>query len=411
MAQTITLNYTRPALYKKQSEAFFNEKRFCFIESSTKAGKTLGCMIWLYEQALQPVRKELNNYWWVAPTFKQAEIAYTRYMHMIPRSFIFKSNINEFIQLQNGSIIHFKTGEKPDNLYGDDVRACVQDEASRQREETFYAIRSVLTATNGLYRGIGNVKGRSNWFYKMCRKAEQGMPDSHYAMMTAYDAAKAGIISYAEIESAKQTLPDIVFQELYMCQPSDLANNPFGYNNIDICTTKDTATSFALSEQPAVCWGWDIAKTVDWTVGIALDKDGRVCGFERWQLPYLGTKAQIFEIVGRTPYLIDATGAGIPFVEELQQKHGNQCEGFTFTASSKQQLMEGLAAAIKQHLIKFPEGAIVTELEQFEWKHTNTGVRYSAPEGLHDDCVCALALAWRKWQSIQHSNNIIMEVL
>ena len=37
--------------------------------------------------------------------------------------------------------------------------------------------------------------------------------------------------------------------------------------------------------------------------------------------------------------------------------------------------------------------AVPDELETFEYVYTRTGVRYSAPDGLHDDCVCALALA------------------
>jgi len=32
-------------------------------------------------------------------------------------------------------------------------------------------------------------------------------------------------------------------------------------------------------------------------------------------------------------------------------------------------------------------------LEAFEYAATRTGVRYGAPQGLHDDAVCALALA------------------
>ena len=35
-------------------------------------------------------------------------------------------------------------------------------------------------------------------------------------------------------------------------------------------------------------------------------------------------------------------------------------------------------------------------MESFEYEQTRTGVRYSAPEGLHDDCVVALALAVQK---------------
>jgi len=68
-------------------------------------------------------------------------------------------------------------------------------------------------------------------------------------------------------------------------------------------------------------------------------------------------------------------------------------EGFKFTSTSKQQLMEGLVTSIQQGAIKYPDGIIVEELSIFEYKYTNTGVRYSAPNGLHDDAVCSLALA------------------
>ena len=56
--------------------------------------------------------------------------------------------------------------------------------------------------------------------------------------------------------------------------------------------------------------------------------------------------------------------------------------------------MEGLATAIQQRKITFPDGFIKDELSNFEYEYTKTGVKYTAPNGLHDDCVCALALAW-----------------
>jgi hypothetical protein len=37
----------------------------------------------------------------------------------------------------------------------------------------------------------------------------------------------------------------------------------------------------------------------------------------------------------------------------------------------------------------------ISELEAYEQETLRSGlIRYSAPEGLHDDCVMALALAW-----------------
>jgi hypothetical protein len=99
-------------------------------------------------------------------------------------------------------------------------------------------------------------------------------------------------------------------------------------------------------------------------------------------------------LIGETPALVDSTGVGHAILEGLQTDCP-QVEGFKFTAQSKQQLTEGLAVAIQQGEVGFPDGLIRQELEQFEYQYTRTGVRYTAPEGLHDDCVCALALAVR----------------
>jgi hypothetical protein len=81
-----------------------------------------------------------------------------------------------------------------------------------------------------------------------------------------------------------------------------------------------------------------------------------------------------------------------PIVEALARKSPN-IEGFKFTQMSKQQLMEGLAFNIQKGRVGVLEGPMRRELESFEYEATRTGVRYAAPEGLHDDCVVALAQA------------------
>ena len=137
---------------------------------------------------------------------------------------LYKSNDTEKrLELPNGAALWFKTGEKPDNLYGEDVYAAVIDEASRVREESWHAIRSTLTATKGPARIIGNVKGRGNWFYHLARKAQRGAPGYHYAKITARDAVAAGILDAAEIEDARLALPESVFRELYEAEPGDLS--------------------------------------------------------------------------------------------------------------------------------------------------------------------------------------------
>jgi hypothetical protein len=97
---------------------------------------------------------------------------------------------------------------------------------------------------------------------------------------------------------------------------------------------------------------------------------------------------------------MDSTGVGDPIFEDLQRE-GLDVTGFKFSQTSKQNLMVGLASAIQQRRVTFPEGVLTEELEIFEYQYTATGVKYSAPSGFHDDCVMALALAWQHLQ--QHS--------
>jgi len=377
--------YVRPWMYAKQVDALFGPERYAIVEATTKSGKTVGCMAWLVEQALvhgTPGR----NYWWVAPIYAQAKIPYRRIKRGLPEGSYVANETELTLTLPNGAVLAFKGADKPDSLYGEDVYAAVIDEASRAREESWHAVRSTLTATRGPIRIIGNVKGKKNWAYRLARRAEAGAPDMRYRKITAYDAVEAGILDAAEVEDAQALLPEAVFKELYLAEPSDDQGNPFGVAAIRACVA-------ALSDEPPVLWGWDLAKSHDWTVGIGLDRRRRVCRLERFQRPWQDTIRDIRSIVGGTPALVDSTGVGDPILEALQAGGRLNYLGFKFTESSKQQLMEGLAVAIAQRQIAYPDGVIVLELEQFEYVYTRRGVRYAAPEGAWDDCVCALALA------------------
>lgn len=377
------IKYQRPALAQYQLDAIFCPERYALIEASTKAGKTVGCLAWLIEETLKGHANQ--NFWWVAPVYEQAKIAYRRLKNNLSQG-IFKPNESELsLTFLNGARLVCKSGEKPDNLYGEDVFAAVADEASRMREESWFALRSTLTATKAPVRIIGNVKGRKNWFYKLARRAEVGEPNMRYQKITAHDAIEAGVLDSEEIEDAKRTLPKEVFEELYLAIPTEDGSNPFGIKDIKACVGE-------LSAADPVCYGIDLAKSHDWTVQIGLDAEGKVCRFERYQRPWNTTVQDIRKSVGNVRALVDSTGVGDAVLESLQQDRSN-FEGFKFSSTSKQQLMEALRLAIQQKDITFPDGVIVSELESFEYEYSRTGVKYSAPQGEFDDCVCSLALA------------------
>ena len=196
----------------------------------------------------------------------------------------------------------------------------------------------------------------------------------------------------SEIEAARldPNMPADAFSQEYLAEFLADVANPFGVDAIRACIVDE------MAEGPVAYWGFDLAKSVDWTVGIGLNTEGHVCAFQRWQSDWHNTQVRIAAMIGQTPALIDSTGVGDPIVEELCRLC-SLAEGYLFTSRSKQQLMEGLAVVIQRGLISYPSSldVMIHELESFQYEYHANGVRYTAPQGMHDDCVDALALAVR----------------
>jgi hypothetical protein len=360
--RAITLVATRPA----QCIQLDDPRGLYLTDRFIATHNTVGCLLWFAEQAMQggPGR----NYWWVAPIFAQSKIAYRRLKFGLPADLYHANDGEMTLTLPNGAVLWFKSGEKPDSLYGEDVYAAVIDEASRVREESWHAVRSTLTATQGPIRIIGNVKGRKNWAFRLARRAEAGEQNMSYQKITAHDAAAAGVLDPEEVADAERLLPPDVYKELYLAEASEDQGNPFGYAAIAACVGP-------LSSALPVVWGWDVARSHDFTVGIALDAEGAVCHFERFQMPWPETIDTIERVTQDVPAWVDATGIGDAPTQELQRRRSN-FNAFLFTGSSKQALMEGLAIAIQSRRVRYPAGQIKTELDDFEYVYTRTGVRY-----------------------------------
>lgn len=383
------IDVIRPTLAAYQQAIIQAPERYTLTEAATKVGKTFSHLWWLFEKAGTPP-KVGAHYWWIAPVFGQADIAFSRLRRFLGGSSDFKVNLSDLtIETPVDSIIEFKSAEKPDNLYGEDVYAAVFDEFTRAREAAWIALRTTLTATKAPCKFIGNVKGKGNWGYRLGVKARAGEPGYKYFKITAYDAVAAGILDAAEIEQAKRDLPENAFRELYLAEALDDMANPFGIKFIQNCIKP-------LSQRPSVVYGADLAKSVDWTVVVGLDDQGNISFYDRWQSDWSQTTRRLIQIIGSRPAYIDSTGVGDPVVEAVK-KQCPQAEGYHFSSTGKQQIMEGLSVAVQNGKISILDGVMKEEMESFEFQYTRTGVKYSAPEGMHDDTVCALALACHKF--------------
>jgi len=386
--------------------------RFTITEATTKVGKTMTHLELLLERACKAGE---GNWWWVAPSANQARIAFDRAKDRL-LGFIQKPDLeNEdgvFARVKvsdniphtsrqapemqifvMGATITFKTAENADMLYGEDVRGIVGDEITRWKEASYVACYSTLSATNGWMKLIGNVKGRKNFAYKLARKAQNGEPGWAYFKLTALDAVRFGTMKKEVLEQARRDLTEEMFKELYMAEAASDTGNPFG----DISQYVSTPSS-----GKSAAYGVDLAKSVDWVVVTGLDKYGKVSLLERWQASWQITSEKLKDMISDASSFVDSTGVGDPIVEDLVAELGEELvHGFKFTGPKKQQLMEGLRLALAQGRVTIPSpessknaAVLYSELESFEYEYRPSGgVRYSAPEGMHDDTVMSLALA------------------
>ena len=365
-----------PKPHTAQRAILDSTARFRVIMAGRRFGKSVISQNNAIEDALHGKKVA-----YITPTYQLGKIFFQELVKMLPDK-IFKKNESDLVmQFITGGSIRFFTGERLDAMRGLKFHKVIIDEASfiaNLEDGWNNSIRPTLTDYKGGAIFISTPRGK-NFFYSLFLKS--GEPDWESFKFTTYDNPH---IDPSEIDAARIQLPEPVFEQEYMANPKENAANPFGISYIRNCTR-------LLSSNPVAYYGIDLAKSVDYTVIVGMDASGNVAYFDRFQKDWKQTKETILQLNRRLPIIIDSTGVGDAITEDLQ-KDFNSMTGFKYTASSKQQLMEGLAAAIQQGEITFPEGAIKDELEIFEYVYTATGVRYNAPQGFHDDCVNALAL-------------------
>jgi hypothetical protein len=217
----LKISIKKPNLTDYQKDILYNDARYTICEASTKVGKTFSHIWWLFEQAHESWNKENYNHWWVAPVYSQTKIAFKRLRAKVGRTGLYKINeSNLTITTPLGVVIHFKSADKPDNLFGEDVYSIVFDEAPRAKVESFYALRSTITATKGRLKMIGNFGGIANWMHQLKEKAKTD-PQYAYFKITAWDAVKAGILDEAEILQAQKDLPPKIFKSLYLAEEQE----------------------------------------------------------------------------------------------------------------------------------------------------------------------------------------------
>lgn len=381
MIERILIEPIEDALHAGQIKVLRESARFNVLECGRRFGKThLGIQL-----AIDAVvdGKEVG---WFAPTYRYLEQPWREIGKALKPIKALSNATEKRLEIINGGGFDCWSLDNVDAGRGRKYDRVIIDEASLVRnlqsawQET---LRPTLADRRGDAWFLGTPKGR-NFFHRCFERGQIG--DEGWRSWRLPTTTNP-LIANEEIEAARRELPKQVFEQEFLGIPSDDGGNPFGLDAIADCTGD-------CGRGDPVVFGVDLAKSVDWTVVVGLDRDARVVSLDRWQSTWAETERRVRDLIGEHPALVDSTGVGDPIVESLQRDRP-RVEGFKFTGHSKQQLMEGLASRFSRREVRIPDGWLRTECETFEFEYTRTGVRYEAPAGMHDDGVCALALAIR----------------
>lgn len=307
----MNITIEKPNLTSYQEEILYNDKRFTITEASTKVGKTFSHIWWIFEQAHENWNKPNYNHWWIAPVYSQTKIAFKRLKAIVAPSGLY--NINESnltITTPLGTHIHFKSADKADNLFGEDVYSAVFDEAPRARQESWFALRSTLTATRAKCKLIGNFGGTANWVHQLKEKSLEKDSEYGYFKVTAWDAVRAGILEEEEILQAQKDLPPKIFKQLYLAEEQESDDMLCSYDSInDLWSNahvesgeKYITADIALhGSDKFIVYVWDGFRIIDFT-------EVEKCDAKAVE-KLLRKKAEDFK-VGQSNIVYDADGLG-----------------------------------------------------------------------------------------------------
>lgn len=288
-----------------------------------------------------------------------------------------------------------KSADNPVSLLGEGLDFLIIDEASRVKADTWERFLSArLLDKKGWALLISSPKGKG-WFYDAWRMGQKRVGGFESWNSPTVTNPK---IDPAELEAIRQRIPEAIFRQEYLAEFIEGAGQVFR-NVRDLATVDEWSAPMPDVRYVA---GLDLARVNDYTVLVVMDaRARRVVHVERFTR--VDWKVQVSRIhatterFGHCYTLVDSTGAGEPVYEALLEA-GIRADGYPFTAASKAALVNNLALICERGEIALPRYELwpegIEELEAFEFTVTEGGtVKTGAPNGQHDDCVCALMLA------------------
>lgn len=377
-----------PRPHAAQARVIAESKRFNVLCCGRRWGKTELGMDQVCRVALDG-----KPAGWFAPTYKYSAPVYQELHNRLKPVLASSNKTDGMLRLTTGGSVEVWTLDSPNAGRSRAYKLIVIDEAAlipRLGEAWQQALRATLSDYKGGAWFLSTPKGIASPFHNLYLRGEDALqPDwASWHMPTISNPH----IASSEIESARSDMTELAFAQEYLADFVSWEGTVFRRIRDAVAPEPDNLMAAVIG----VDWG----RTTDYTVFVGLSARGEMVAMDRFRgIEYSVQRARLQEFwhrLGRRSVIIaEVNSMGGPVVEQLQSD-GLPVRAFTTTAATKAAIVDALALAFERGVIRiFDDPVLIGELQAFEGTRKPSGmVRYAAPEGMHDDTVIALAIAW-----------------
>jgi len=386
-----TIELVLPSLHPAQQQIIDEARRFNVLACGRRFGKTMLGIDLIIDKVLDgyPVS-------WFSPTYKMLAEVWKEIVETTKQLQTRVAKQEHRIELITGGVIDCWSLDAADSVRGRKYARVIVDEAAmvpNLYDSWQAAIRPTMTDYVGSDAFMLSTPKGVDFFFDCFSRGVDDQQSDWKAWQKP--TSENPYIDPAEIEAARQELPDQIFRQEYLAE--FLQNSGAVFRNIDACLRADSGQHQDHRLFAGVDWGQKHDFTVISVICATCRQEVELDRFNKieWAFQRARLKASIDR--WRVQAVIAETNSiGQPNLEALVRE-GLPVRGFETTASSKPPLIQSLALALERVECQWlPDPVGRVELLSYEAKrNATTGrVSYSAPSGGHDDTVMARALAW-----------------
>lgn len=345
----------------------------------------------------------------IEPTQNQSRRVFKQICSFLQGANVIKSANATLLNIEfvNGSEILLKSAEQDEALRGMTVKnsLLVIDEGAFIKDEIYEILYPTTDANDCSILIISTPLFQSGEFYNVYIRGCNGDRYTHVYEWSNYDTSK--YLSKEKLEHYRETVTPQKFLSEYLGQFIKEGSYLFG-DLTDIIKEVDDAPVFGGID-------WANGDGNDYTVLTLMNNKGNVVKVHAFnKLSPTEQIAELTRIINTYPTLkniqAELNSMGETYFDFLKANFkgkGIQFYGFDTTNSSKRRIIEALIKAVQTKAITIPNIAeLLKEMQHYAIEKTQKGYTYNGANGVHDDYVISLALAYELYTRLNNSFSI-----